>query len=51
MTELELKDLITDIQNKKAEIPECEQENKPCFYKPAGRVRGSLFVSAKRMCR
>lgn len=42
MTELELKDLITDIQNKKAEIPECEQENKPCFYKPAGRVRGSF---------
>ena len=24
-----------------AEIPECEPENKPCFYKPAGRLRGS----------
>ena len=24
-----------------AEIPECEPENKPCFYKPAGRIRGS----------
>ena len=25
-----------------AEIPECEPENKPCFYKPAGRIRGSF---------
>ena len=24
-----------------AEIPECDPENKPCFYKPAGRIRGS----------
>ncbi|MBR4979372.1 MAG: putative DNA binding domain-containing protein, partial [Clostridia bacterium] len=24
-----------------AEISECEPENKPCFYKPAGRLRGS----------
>lgn len=24
-----------------AEIPECEPSNKPCFYKPAGRLRGS----------
>ena len=24
-----------------AEIPECEPEKKPCFYKPAGRIRGS----------
>ncbi len=24
-----------------AEIPECEPDNKPCFYKPAGRLRGS----------
>lgn len=24
-----------------AEIPECEPESKPCFYKPAGRLRGS----------
>lgn len=24
-----------------AEIPECEPQNKPCFYKPAGRLRGS----------
>ena len=23
-----------------AEIPECEPENKPCFYKPAGRKPG-----------
>ena len=24
-----------------AEITECESEHKPCFYKPAGRIRGS----------
>ena len=24
-----------------AEIPECEPENKPCFYRAAGRIRGS----------
>ncbi|MBQ9387949.1 MAG: putative DNA binding domain-containing protein [Lachnospiraceae bacterium] len=24
-----------------AEIPECEPGSKPCFYKPAGRLRGS----------
>ncbi len=24
-----------------AEIPECEPEDKPCFYRPAGRIRGS----------
>ncbi len=24
-----------------AEISECETENKPCFYKPAGRIRGA----------
>ena len=24
-----------------AEISECEPENKPCFYKPAGRIRGA----------
>lgn len=24
-----------------AEIPECDPDSKPCFYKPAGRIRGS----------
>ncbi|MBQ2758396.1 MAG: putative DNA binding domain-containing protein [Clostridia bacterium] len=24
-----------------AEIAECEPENKPCFYRPAGRIRGA----------
>lgn len=26
-----------------AEIPECDSESKPCFYKPAGRIRGSYI--------
>ena len=26
-----------------AEITECDSENKPCFYRPAGRIRGSYI--------
>ena len=35
---------VTEYEGKivvSAEIPECESEDKPCFYKPAGRIRGS----------
>lgn len=31
-----------DVMVVAAEITECESENKPCFYKPAGRIRGSF---------